>query len=133
MKLNEILLIGGALVAALVLSKNGKLSSTYTLPQVTNPVSNIITKVKSEPIQKTTSLLENILLTPIPQPTPDPIILSPIESLTQKLVGTDNQLGGRSGWSVNLGRYVYVNPDGSTAFPKSKRISPLEQELLDSV
>ena len=51
MKLNEILLIGGALVAALVLSRNGKLSSTYSLPEITNPVTNIITKVKSEPIQ----------------------------------------------------------------------------------
>jgi len=75
MKLNEILLIGGALVAALVLSKNGKLSSTYTLPQITNPVTNIITKVKSEPVQKTTSLLENILPTPIPAPAPEPIII----------------------------------------------------------
>ena len=75
MKLNEILLIGGALVAALVLSKNGKLSSTYSLPQITNPISNIITKVKSQPVQKTTPLLENILPTPIPAPTPDPIII----------------------------------------------------------
>jgi len=79
MKLDEILLIGGALVAALVLSKNGKLSSTYSLPQITNPVTNIITKVKSEPVQKTIPLLENILPTPIPAPipapTPDPIII----------------------------------------------------------
>ena len=75
MRLNEILLIGGALVAALVLSKNGKLSSAYELPQITNPITNIITKVKSEPIQKTTPLLENILPTPIPAPTPDPIII----------------------------------------------------------
>jgi hypothetical protein len=64
MKLNEILLIGGALVAALVLSKNGKLSSTYTLPQITNPVTNIITQIKSEPVQKTIPLLENILPAP---------------------------------------------------------------------
>ena len=75
MKLNDILLIGGALVAALVLSKNGKLSSTYSLPEITNPVGNIITQIKSEPVQKTTSLLENILPTPIPEPTPDPIII----------------------------------------------------------
>ena len=75
MKLNEILIIGGALVTALVLSKNGKLSSAYSLPQITNPVSNIITQIKSEPIQKTTTLLENILPTPIPAPTPDPIII----------------------------------------------------------
>jgi len=75
MKLNEILVIGGALVAALVLSKNGKLSSAYSLPQITNPVGNIITQIKSEPIQKTTTFLENILPTPIPEPTPDPIII----------------------------------------------------------
>lgn len=60
MKLDEILLIGIALVAALVLSKSGELSSTYSLPQITNPVSNIITQVKSQPIQKTTSLLESV-------------------------------------------------------------------------
>ena len=76
MKLNEILIIGGALVAALVLSKDRKLSSSYALPQITNPVSNNITKVKSEPVQKTTSLLENILPTPIPVPTPEPIIIA---------------------------------------------------------
>jgi len=75
MKLNEILLIGGALVAAMVLSKGRGLSPTYSLPQITNPITNIITKVKSEPIQKTIPLLENILPTPIPQPTPDPIII----------------------------------------------------------
>ena len=87
MKLDEILLIGGALVAALVLSKNGKLSSAYSLPQITNPVTNIITKVKSEPIQKTTTLLENILPTPItapiPAPTPDPIILPTPTAINQ--------------------------------------------------
>ena len=76
MKLNEILIIGGALVAALVLSKDRKLSSTYSLPQITNPVSNIITQIKSEPVQKTTSLLENILPTPISVPTPEPIIIA---------------------------------------------------------
>jgi len=73
MKLNEILIIGGTLVAALVLSKGRGLSSTYSLPQVTNPVGNIITQIKSEPVQKTTPLLENILPTPIPTPTPEPI------------------------------------------------------------
>ena len=76
MKLNEILLIGGALVAALVLSKGRGLSSAYALPEITNPVSNIITKVKSQPIQKTIPLLENILPTPIAAPTPEPIIIS---------------------------------------------------------
>lgn len=75
MKLNEILLIGGALVAALVLSKDGKLSSTYSLPEITNPIPNIITQIKSEPIQKTTSLLENILPAPITAPAPEPIII----------------------------------------------------------
>lgn len=75
MKLNEILLVGGALVAALVLSKGRGLSSAYALPEITNPLTNIITKVKSEPIQKTTSLLENILPTPIEAPIAAPIIL----------------------------------------------------------
>jgi len=60
MKLDEILLIDIALVAALVLSKNGKLSSAYSLPEITNPVTNIITQIKSQPIQKTTSLLESV-------------------------------------------------------------------------
>tara|TARA_R110000751_G_scaffold49534_2_gene110232 strand:- start:191 stop:604 length:414 start_codon:yes stop_codon:yes gene_type:complete len=137
MKLDEILLIGGALVAALVLSKNGKLSSAYSLPQVTNSVTNIITKVKSEPIQKTTTLLENILPTPIAAPiaapTPDPIILTPLESLTKKLLDTGIELGGSKSWSVNQGRYVYVNPDGTTAFKTDSRPSTLEQELLQSV
>ena len=76
MKLNEILIIGGALVAALVLSKDRKLSSTYALPQITNPVGNIITQIKSEPIQKTIPLLENILPAPIAAPTPEPIIIA---------------------------------------------------------
>ena len=83
MKLDEILLIGGALVAALVLSKNGKLSSAYSLPEITNPVTNIITKVKSEPIQKTTTLLENILPTPIAAPTPEPIIIPTPTAINQ--------------------------------------------------
>jgi len=136
MKLDEILLVGGALVAALVLSKNGKLLSTYTLPQITNPVTNIITQIKSEPIQKTIPLLENILPAPIAAPTPNPIILSPIEILAKKLLGTGNQLGGSGSFSVMLGRDVYVNPDGTTAFPKANigsRDWILDQQLLDTV
>ena len=52
MKLNEILLIGGALVAALVLSKGrGLSSSTAELPFI-NPFTNLLTKVEAQTVQK---------------------------------------------------------------------------------
>ena len=125
MRLNEILLIGGALVAALVLSKDRKLSSTYSLSEITNPVSNIITQIKSEPIQKTTSLLENILPAPIPQPTPEPIIIAaPVQPPPN-----DYSLG-RTSFSINLGRDIYIAPDGSSPFAKNKFRGSKEANLI---
>jgi len=126
MKLNEILLIGGALVAALVLSKNGKLSSTYSLPEITNPVSNIITQVKSEPVQKTIPLLENILPTPIPVPTPEPIIIPTPEPTPPP----NDYSRGHTAFSVNLGRNIYVAPDGSAPFRLDKNRGGEEAKLI---
>ena len=125
MKLNEILVIGGALVAALVLSKNGKLSSTYTLPQITDPVSNIITQIKSEPVQKTIPLLENILPTPIPVLTPEPIIIPTPEPTPPP---NDYSLG-RTSFSINLGRDVYISPENKQLF-FSKNTGSKEANLI---
>tara|TARA_R110002051_G_scaffold312227_1_gene387248 strand:- start:622 stop:1059 length:438 start_codon:yes stop_codon:yes gene_type:complete len=93
MKLNEILLIGGALVAALVLSKGRGLSSTYSLPQITNPINDIITQIKSEPIKEPTPLLENIL--PTPEPTPESIIIPTPEPIPQPAMINTNPLINR--------------------------------------
>ena len=52
MKLNEILIIGGALVAALVLSKGRGLSSeNSTIPFIT-PFTNLLSKAQTQAIQK---------------------------------------------------------------------------------
>ena len=126
MKLNEILLIGGALVAALVLSKDRKLSSTYSLPQITNPVTNIITKVKSEPVQKTTPILENILPAPIAAPTPDPIIIATPAPVQPP---PNDYSRGRTSWSINLGRNVYIPPTGEQRF-FSKNVGSEEAKLI---
>jgi len=63
MKLNEILLIGGALLAALVLSKNGKLSSKNTNIPFINPFTDLLSKAQVQAIEKQESnigTLENI-------------------------------------------------------------------------
>ena len=63
MKLNEILLIGGALLAALVLSKNGKLSSKNTNIPFINPFTDLLSKAQAQAIEKQESnigTLENI-------------------------------------------------------------------------
>ena len=63
MKLNEILLIGGALLAALVLSKNGKLSSKNTNIPFINPFTDLLSKAQAQAINKQESniaTLENI-------------------------------------------------------------------------
>ena len=63
MKLNEILLIGGALLAALVLSKNGKLSSKNTNIPFINPFTDLLSKAQAQAIEKqesNISTLENI-------------------------------------------------------------------------
>ena len=63
MKLNEILLIGGALLAALVLSKNGKLSSKNTNIPFINPFTDLLSKAQAKAIEKQESnigTLENI-------------------------------------------------------------------------
>ena len=52
MKLNEILLIGGALVAALVLSKGRGLSSSSAELPFINPFTNLLTKVQAQTVQK---------------------------------------------------------------------------------
>lgn len=52
MKLNEILLIGGALVAALVLSKGRGLSSTNSTIPFINPFSNLLDQAQTQTIQK---------------------------------------------------------------------------------
>ena len=52
MKLNEILLIGGALVAALVLSKGRGLSSTYASIPYLSPFSNLLDKAQAQAIEK---------------------------------------------------------------------------------
>ena len=63
MKLNEILLIGGALLAALVLSKNGKLSSKNTNIPFINPFTDLLSKAQAQAIEKQETnigTLENI-------------------------------------------------------------------------
>jgi hypothetical protein len=52
MKLNEILLIGGALVAALVLSKGRGLSSTHASIPYLSPFSNLLDKAQAQAIEK---------------------------------------------------------------------------------
>ena len=52
MKLNEILLIGGALVAALVLSKGRGLSSSSAGLPFINPFTDLLTKVQAQTVQK---------------------------------------------------------------------------------
>ena len=52
MKLNEILLIGGALVAALVLSKGRGLSSTNASIPYLSPFSNLLDKAQAQAIEK---------------------------------------------------------------------------------
>jgi len=47
--------------------------------------------------------------------------------------GSIAEPGGFSAWSVNDGRYAYVNPDGSTAFPSSRVATPAEKSLLSSL
>ena len=52
MKLNEILVIGGALVAALVLSKGRGLSSTNASIPYLSPFSNLLDKAQAQAIEK---------------------------------------------------------------------------------
>jgi hypothetical protein len=52
MKLNEILLIGGALIAALVLSKGRGLSSTNASIPFINPFTNLLSKAQAQAIEK---------------------------------------------------------------------------------
>lgn len=52
MKLNEILLIGGALIAALVLSKGRGLSSTNSTIPFINPFSNLLDQAQAQAVQK---------------------------------------------------------------------------------
>jgi|TARA_R110000824_G_scaffold73968_2_gene188309 hypothetical protein len=47
--------------------------------------------------------------------------------------GSIAEPGGTSSWDVNQGRYAYVNPDGKTAFPKSRVATSQEKSLLSSL
>jgi hypothetical protein len=47
--------------------------------------------------------------------------------------GSIAEPGGSRGWDVNQGRYVYVNPGGKTAFPKSRVATAEEKSLLSSL
>ena len=60
MKLNEILLIGGALVAALVLSKGRGLSSTYASIPYLSPFSNLLDKAQAQAIEKLDTNIETL-------------------------------------------------------------------------
>ena len=60
MKLNEILVIGGALVAALVLSKSRGLSSPQTNDSFNNPFSDLLGKAQTQAVQKLESNVDTL-------------------------------------------------------------------------
>jgi hypothetical protein len=47
--------------------------------------------------------------------------------------GSIAEPGGRAGFDVMSGRNVYINPDGSTAFPSSRVATAQEKSLLASL
>jgi len=60
MKPNEILLIGGALIAALVLSKSRGLSSPQTNTPFNNPFSDLLGKAQTQAVQKLESNIDTL-------------------------------------------------------------------------
>ena len=66
----------------------------------------------------------------------DPVVNTASDSpgVTPQSPASETALpGGRSGFDVMSGRTVYINPDGSTAFPSSRVATAEEKSLLSSL